>query len=199
MKHMKLVYYFMILVLTIAIIHGCDKMTSTENTSTQEENFIDQENKVEENKVENKVDEINEESIFTDEEIKAAIAMAEEHMDAINQKDNESILKTMYPEKVNEQRERIENGEVHLYGVATIKIKSIEYLGDNHELTKMASRNYNELFGVEQILPLYATINVQYPEGVEEGEWAEGELPNFCFIMIREDENSPFYVYNKGF
>ena len=117
----------------------------------------------------------------------------------MNQKDNELIMKTMYPEKVNEQKERIENGEIHLSGVATIDIKSIEYLGDDHELTQMVSRNFKELFGVENILPLYATINVQYPEGVEEGEWAEGHLPKFCFIVIREDENSPFYVYDKGF
>ncbi|WP_066715562.1 hypothetical protein [Clostridium sp. Marseille-P299] len=190
MKNIKRCMYIIVLVLSVVYIYGCDKKTSTENTPTQEENLIDQENKVEEN---------NTEPLFTDVEIKAAIAMAEEHIDAMNQKDNELIMKTMYPEKVNEQKERIENGEVQLYGVASIDIESIEYLGDDHELTQMASRNYKELFGVENILPLYATINVQYPEGVEEGEWAEGELPNFCFLMIREDENSPFYVYDKGF
>lgn len=94
MENIKRCMYIVVLLLSIVPINGCDKKTSTENTPTQEENFIDQEN---------------------------------------------------------------------------------------------------------NILPLYATINVQYPEGVKEGEWAEGELPNFCFIMIREDENSPFYVYDKGF
>lgn len=190
MKNFKQCMCIIVLVLSVVHINGCDKKTSTENTPTQEENVIDQENKVEET---------NTESFFTDEEIKAAIAMAEEHMDAMNQKDNERIMKTILPEKVYEEKERIVNGEVQLYGVATIDINSIEYLGDDHELTQMVSRNYKELFGVKNILPLYATINVQYPEGVEEGEWAEGELPNFCFIMIREDENSPFYVYDKGF
>lgn len=190
MENIKRCMYIVVLLLSIVPINGCDKKTSTENTPTQEENFIDQENKVEETKTE---------PFFTDEEIKAAMAMAEEHIDAMNQKDNELIMKTMFPEKVYEQKERIENGGVQLYGVVTIDIELIEYLGDDHELTPMVSRNYKDLFGVENILPLYATINVQYPEGVKEGEWAEGELPNFCFIMIREDETSPFYVYDKGF
>ncbi|WP_312372280.1 hypothetical protein [Lachnoclostridium sp.] len=191
MKNIHQCMCIFFLVLSIVYLNGCDKKSVTEIIPTHEvDNSIDQENKVLET---------NSEPLFTDEEIKTAIIMAEQHIDAMNQKDNKLIMKTMLPEKVNDQKERIENGEVHLYGVVTIDIESIEYLGDEHEFTKMINKQYTEQFGVENILPLFATINVKYPEGVENGEWAEGVFPNFCFIMVREDKDSSFYVYDKGF
>lgn len=138
------------------------------------------------------------ENKFTEKEIEDALQKAYEYFEAVNEKDRDLILESMYPDKVNKIKEHEKTSKVYLYDESTITPVSIEYMGDNHSTTKSTSKHYTDKFVSENILVLFATIEVKYPKE-NTGSWTEGTFPNNALIMVRDDKESPWFLYEKGF
>ncbi|WP_094551404.1 M56 family metallopeptidase [Petroclostridium xylanilyticum] len=132
---------------------------------------------------------------FTKEEVAKARAVVEEYYRAVAAKDVEAILATLYPRE-GLTLERVKSGNVILFGKEKRTLLSIDYDSqDSMRKNYMPGGKYVEQ---ENIIVFKVSFNVDYPEN-ETGPWNEGIYKNWSMILIRDNKNSPWLIYDQGY
>lgn len=125
---------------------------------------------------------------FTKEEVASARAVVEEYYRAIAAKEDKAILATIHESR------RFNNME--LYGSEKRTLKSIDYNSQDYK-----RKNYgldDSAVTPDNIIIFRVSFNIEYPNG-EGGPWNEGMYDNWSMILIREDQNNPWYIYDQGY
>lgn len=125
---------------------------------------------------------------FSKEEVAAARAVVKEYFHAIAVKDDKAILATLNP--------RMKSGKTVLYGKEQRTLTKIEY--DSQDMTRKNYRPTNYNITDENIIVFRVSFNVQYPKGYS-GSWNEGMYENYNMILVRNDKNSPWLIYDMGY
>lgn len=132
---------------------------------------------------------------FSKEEVAAARAVVEEYYRAVAAKDDEAILATMYPRE-HLTIERVKSGNVQLYGTETRTLIGIDY--DSQDQMRRNYRPSNHYISDENIIVFKVSFNIKYPQK-DGGPWNEGIYNNWSMILVRDDENSPWLIYDQGY
>jgi hypothetical protein len=132
---------------------------------------------------------------LTDAEVNEARAVVVEYYRAVAEKNAEAILATLYP---REQLtiESVKNGSIKLYGTETCTLISIDY--DPQDEKRASYRPSNHHISAENIVVFKTSFNIDYPLK-DGGPWNEGIYNNWSMILIRDDENSPWFIYDQGY
>jgi beta-lactamase regulating signal transducer with metallopeptidase domain len=133
---------------------------------------------------------------FTNEEVAKARAVVEEYYRAVAEKDSEAILSTMYPRE-HLTIERVKSGNVQLFGTETRILISIDY--DSQDKMRRNYRPSNHQISDENIIVFKVSFNIEYPLLKDGGPWNEGVYDNWSMILIRDDEKSPWLIYDQGY
>jgi len=151
--------------------------------------------------IRNLIDMINDISLqeimpeFTEEEVAAARAVVEEYYRAIAAKDAEAILATMYPRE-GRTLERVKSGNVQLFGTEKRTLLSIDY--NSQDSMRKSYKPGGKYVEPENIIVFKVSFNIDYPDKVT-GPWNEGVYENWSMILIRDDKNSPWLIYDQGY
>ncbi|HOJ11557.1 MAG TPA: M56 family metallopeptidase [Clostridiales bacterium] len=136
---------------------------------------------------------------FSDEEVAAALTVVEEYFRAIAAKDDETILATMYPRE-HYTIERVKSGNVQLYGAEIRTLLTIDY--DSQDNIRRIYRPGNHQISEENIIVFRVSFKIQYPlkDGIKvEGPWHEGIYDDWNIILIRDNQDSPWLIYDQGY
>jgi len=132
---------------------------------------------------------------FTEEEVAAARAVVEEYYRAVAAKDAEAILATMYPQE-HLTMERVKSGNVRLFGTEKRTLLSIDY--DSQDSMRKSYKPGGKYVEPENIIVFKVSFNIDYPDK-DTGPWNEGVYENWSMILIRDDKNSPWLIYDQGY
>jgi len=132
---------------------------------------------------------------FTEEEVAAARAVVEEYYRAVAAKDAEAILATMYPQE-HLTMERVKSGNVGLFGEEERTLLSIDY--DSQDSVRKSYKPGGKYVEPENIIVFKVSFNIDYPDK-DTGPWNEGVYENWSMILIRDDKNSPWLIYDQGY
>jgi len=132
---------------------------------------------------------------FTEEEVAAARAVVEEYYRAVAAKDAEAILATMYPQE-HLTMERVKSGNVQLFGTEKRTLLSIDY--DSQDSMRKSYKPGGKYVEPENIIVFKVSFNIDYPDK-DTGPWNEGVYENWSMILIRDDKNSPWLIYDQGY
>ncbi|NMB96783.1 MAG: DUF4825 domain-containing protein [Clostridiaceae bacterium] len=136
---------------------------------------------------------------FSDTEVEAARSVVEEYFRAVAAKDAEAILATMYPRE-HRTIDRVKSGNVQLYGDETRTLLTIDYFSQDR--TRRNYRPGNLQITAESIIVFRVSFEIKYPlkDGKKVGgPWNEGVYEDWNMILIRDDENSPWLIYDQGY
>lgn len=131
---------------------------------------------------------------FTEDEVSSARGVVEKYFRAIAAKDDAAILAALYPRE-HYTMEGVRSGYVQLYGTEKRTLLSIDYnaqddmryrYSDNHNLPK------------ENVIVFKVSFEIKYPLN-DGGPWNEGIYNNWSIILIRDDRNSPWFIYDQGY
>lgn len=125
---------------------------------------------------------------FTKEEVASARAVVKEYYRAILAKDDKAILATLH--------ESIKSNNVVLYGEEKRTLLKIDY--DSQDLKRRNYRPNNIAFTPDKVIVFRVSFNIEYPNGIG-GPWNAGVYDNWNMILIRENENSPWFIYDQGY
>lgn len=132
---------------------------------------------------------------FTEAEVAAARAVVEEYYRAVAAKDAEAILATLYPREFL-TLENVKSGHVQLYGTEKRTLLTIDY--DSQDPMRRVYRPSNHLITADNIIVFRVSFNIEYPLK-DGGPWNEGVYDNWSMILIRDDKNSPWLIYDQGY
>jgi len=132
---------------------------------------------------------------FTKEEVAAARVVVEEYYRAVAAKDAEAILATMYPQE-HLTMERVKSGNVQLFGTEKRTLLSIDY--DSQDSMRKSHKPGGKYVEPENIIVFKVSFNIDYPDK-DTGPWNEGVYENWSMILIRDDKNSPWLIYDQGY
>lgn len=132
---------------------------------------------------------------LTDAEVSAARGVVEEYYRAIAAKDNEAILATMYPRE-GLTMGNVKSGNVQLYGTETRTLISMDY--DSQDQKRRSFRPSTHYIADENIIVFKVSFEINYPQK-DGGPWNEGIYDNWSMILIRDDQNSPWLIYDQGY
>ena len=132
---------------------------------------------------------------FTKEEVAAARVVVEEYYRAVAAKDAEAILATMYPQE-HLTMERVKSGNVQLFGTEKRTLLSIDY--DSQDSMRKSYKPGGKYVEPENIIVFKVSFNIDYPDK-DTGPWDEGVYENWSMILIRDDKNSPWLIYDQGY
>ena len=136
---------------------------------------------------------------FSDAEVEAARSVVEEYFRAVAAKDDEAILATMYPRE-HLTIDKVKSGNVQLYGDETRTLLTIDY--SSQDRTRRNFRPSNHQILDENIIVFKVSFEIKYPlkDGRKiGGPWNEGVYEDWSMILIRDDENSPWLIYDQGY
>jgi len=85
---------------------------------------------------------------------------------------------------------------MELYGTEKRTLKSIDY--DSQDLKRKGYVLGDPAFTPDKIIVFKVSFNIEYPKGGG-GPWNEGLYDDWNMILIRDNENSPWYIYDQGF
>jgi len=128
-------------------------------------------------------------------EVAAARAVVEEYYRAVAAKDAEAILATMYPREYLTM-ERVKSGYVQLYGTEKRTLLTIDY--DSQDSMRESYKPGGKEIAAENIIVFKVSFNIEYPLK-DGGPWNEGIYDNWSMILIRDNENSPWLIYDQGY
>lgn len=131
----------------------------------------------------------------SEKEVKSARAVVEEYFRAVAEKDAKAILATMYPRE-GFTMERVESGSLQLYGTETRTLISIDY--DSQDRTRRNYRPINHPITAEDVIVFKVSFNIEYPLK-DGGSWNEGIYDNWSMILFRDNEDSPWLIYDQGY
>jgi beta-lactamase regulating signal transducer with metallopeptidase domain len=131
---------------------------------------------------------------FAEAEVAAARAVVEEYYRAVAAKDAEAILATLYPRE-HRTLENVKSGHVQLYGTENRTLLTIDY--DSQDPMR---RHYRPIHPItaDNIIVFKVSFNIEYPLK-DGGPWNEGVYENWSMILIRDDKNSPWLIYDQGY
>lgn len=131
---------------------------------------------------------------FAEAEVAAARAVVEEYYRAVAVKDAEAILATLYPRE-HRTLENVKSGHVQLYGTENRTLLTIDY--DSQDPMR---RHYRPIHPItaDNIIVFKVSFNIEYPLK-DGGPWNEGVYENWSMILIRDDKNSPWLIYDQGY
>jgi hypothetical protein len=132
---------------------------------------------------------------FPEEEVEAARAVVEEYYHAVEAKDAEAILVTLYPRE-NFTLERVESGNLVLYGEEIRTLLTIDY--DSQDSMRRRYRPINHPITDENIIVFKVSFEIDYPDK-KGGSWNEGVYDNWSMILFRDDKESPWLIYDQGY
>lgn len=124
---------------------------------------------------------------FTKEEVASARAVVEEYYRAILAKDDKAILATLHENR---------RANVQLYGEEKRTLLKIDY--DSQDLKRRNYRPNNIAFTPDKVIVFKVSFNIEYPNGIG-GPWNPGAYDNWSMILIRENEKSPWFIYDQGY
>ncbi|SDI17103.1 M56 family metallopeptidase [Desulfosporosinus hippei] len=132
---------------------------------------------------------------LTDAEVSTARKVVEEYFRAIAVKDDEAILATMYP-RDGLTLGNVKSGNVQLYGKETRTLLAMNY--DSQDQMRRRYRPSNHYIADKNIIVFKVSFNIDSPPN-ELGPWNKGIYDNWSMILIREDANSPWLIYDQGY
>ena len=132
---------------------------------------------------------------LTEAEVSAARGVVAEYYRAIAAKDTEAILATMYP-RGGLTIENVKSGNVQLYGSETRTLMTMDY--DSQDQMRRRYRPSNRSISDENIVVFKVSFKIDYPQN-DGGPWNEGLYANWSMILIRDDQNSPWFIYDQGY
>lgn len=129
---------------------------------------------------------------FTEDEVASARAVVKEYFRAIQEKDDESVLKTLTT--------KYNHTNVVLYGEESRTLTLIDYSEDD------AMRNSYVDYGggssngtkLENVIVFRVSFNIKYPKGVS-GSFNEGDYTDWSMILIRDDRASSWFIDDQGY
>lgn len=124
---------------------------------------------------------------FTKEEVASARAVVEEYYRAISAKDDNAILATLHESR---------RSNVELYGTEKRTLLTIDY--DSQDIKRRNYRPNDIAFTPDKVIVFRVSFNIEYPNSIG-GPWNEGKYDNWNMILIRENENSPWLIYDQGY
>ncbi len=126
---------------------------------------------------------------LTEEEVAAAYAVVEEYYRAVAAKDAEAILATMYPR---------ENRENNIRGNVSLKrtLLTIDY--DSQDSMRRSYKPGGKAIAAENIIVFKVSFKIEYPLK-DGGPWKEDIYNNWSMILIRDNKNSPWLIYDQGY
>jgi len=131
---------------------------------------------------------------FAEAEVAAARAVVEEYYRAVAAKDAEAILATLYPRE-HRTLENVKSGHVQLYGTENRTLLTIDY--DSQDPMRRRYRPIHPITA-DNIIVFKVSFNIEYPLK-DGGPWNEGVYENWSMILIRDDKNSPWLIYDQGY
>ncbi len=132
---------------------------------------------------------------LTDEEVSEAHGVVKEYYRAIAAKDNEAILATMHPRE-GLTMGNVKSGNVQLYGTETRTLITIDY--DSQDRKRRSYRPSTHYISDENVIVFKVSFDIKYPQK-DGGPWNEGIYENWSMILIRDDQNSPWLIYDQGY
>lgn len=132
---------------------------------------------------------------FTNAEVASARKVVEEYFRAITVKDDKAILAAMHPKR-GYTMDMVRSGSVILYGTEIRTLKTISY--DSQDRKRQNYRPGGSDIALENIIVFKVSFNIEYPLK-DGGPWNEGIYDNWSMILIRDDKNSPWFIYDQGY
>lgn len=129
---------------------------------------------------------------FTEDEVTAARGVVEEYFRAIQEKDDEAILKTLTP--------MYNHPNVVLYGEETRTLTSVDYKEDDTMRKSYVESGRGRINKTkpEDVMVFRVSFHVKYPKGVS-GSFNEGDYTNWSVILVREDKESSWLIDDQGY
>lgn len=125
---------------------------------------------------------------FTEKEVASAREVVEKYYRAIAAKDDKAILATLH--------ESSKSDNMVLYGEEKRTLMTIDY--DSQDSKRRNFRPDDPDFTPDKVIIFKVSFNIEYPNAIG-GPWNEGLYDNWSMILIRENENSPWYIYDQGY
>lgn len=125
---------------------------------------------------------------FTKEEVASGRAVVEEYYRAILAKDDKAILATLHESR--------KSNNLELYGKEKRTLLKIDY--NSQDTMRRRYRPNNIAFTPNKVIVFKVSFNIEYPKGAG-GPWNSGVYKNWSMILIRENENSPWFIYDQGY
>jgi hypothetical protein len=92
--------------------------------------------------------------------------------------------------------ERVKSGNVQLFGTEKRTLLSIDY--DSQDSVRKSYKPGGKYVEPENIIVFKVSFHIDYPDKVT-GPWNEGVYENWSMILIRDDKNSPWLIYDQGY
>lgn len=127
---------------------------------------------------------------FTEDEVKEARAVVEEYFRAMGEKDSQAILKTWTPEH---------NTPNMVFGDEIYTLNFINY-SENDPMRKTYVENGRGSVNntpINNVIVFRVDYNIKYPEG-KSGAF-DGDYVDWSIILIRDNQESPWFIDDQGY
>lgn len=132
---------------------------------------------------------------YSDEEVASARAVVEKFYRAIEKKDADAVLATLYM-KEGLIPEKAKDGYALSFDRVNRTLVSITY--DSQDQMRKTYRPGNLKITADNIIVFRTSFDIHYL-GNDEGAWNEGRYNNWAMILIRDNAKSPWLIYDQGY